>query len=68
MSTLLDLFENYHVKQFVLSATLRNEYTFQAFLDGCGSFGFLFPASYLNHWLNAIYIYNVGVDTDVLVV
>ncbi|KAJ5481041.1 hypothetical protein N7539_006935 [Penicillium diatomitis] len=35
LSTIEDLFENYHVKKFVISATLRNENTFQTFLDGC---------------------------------
>ncbi|KAJ5389223.1 uncharacterized protein N7496_000291 [Penicillium cataractarum] len=35
LSTVRDLFENYHVEQFIISATLRNEKTFQTFLDGC---------------------------------
>ncbi|KAJ5532057.1 hypothetical protein N7494_008609 [Penicillium frequentans] len=39
LSTAQDLFENYQVKKFVLSATLRNEATFQAFLAECDSFG-----------------------------
>ncbi|KAE8351880.1 putative methyltransferase-domain-containing protein [Aspergillus coremiiformis] len=34
-ATLHDLFDNYHVKEFILSATLRNQKTFQAFLDAC---------------------------------
>lgn len=36
LSTVHDLFENYHVKEFIISAILRNEKTFQTFLDGCG--------------------------------
>ncbi|KAB8072383.1 hypothetical protein BDV29DRAFT_158567 [Aspergillus leporis] len=36
-TTLRDLFDNYHVKEFILSATLRNPNTFQAFLDACES-------------------------------
>ncbi|KAF3385536.1 hypothetical protein F1880_001950 [Penicillium rolfsii] len=40
LSTIRDLFENYHVEQFIISATLRNEKTFQAFLDGCASNSF----------------------------
>ncbi|KAF7585519.1 hypothetical protein BBP40_010737 [Aspergillus hancockii] len=36
-ATLRDLFDNYHVKEFILSATLRNQNTFQAFLDACES-------------------------------
>ncbi|KAJ5109740.1 hypothetical protein N7532_002385 [Penicillium argentinense] len=35
LSTVRDLFENYAVKEFVIAATLRNERTFQTFLDGC---------------------------------
>ncbi|KAJ5580175.1 uncharacterized protein N7459_006160 [Penicillium hispanicum] len=35
LSTVRDLFENYHVEQFIIAATLRNEDTFQTFLDGC---------------------------------
>lgn len=34
-ATLHDLFENYHVKEFILAATIRNQETFQAFLDAC---------------------------------
>ncbi|KAE8387215.1 hypothetical protein BDV23DRAFT_195955, partial [Aspergillus alliaceus] len=34
-ATLHDLFENYHVKEFILAATIRNQKTFQAFLDAC---------------------------------
>ena len=36
LSTVRDLFDNYHVEQFIISATLRNEKTFQTFLNGCG--------------------------------
>jgi hypothetical protein len=36
LSTLLDLFENYHLREFLISATLRNEETFQTFLTACG--------------------------------
>lgn len=39
LTTARDLFENYHVKKFILSATLRNEATFQAFLTACGKLG-----------------------------
>ncbi|KAE8377448.1 putative methyltransferase-domain-containing protein [Aspergillus bertholletiae] len=35
-ATLHDLFDNYGVQEFILSATLRNQKTFQAFLDACG--------------------------------
>ncbi|EYE94927.1 protein-lysine N-methyltransferase [Aspergillus ruber CBS 135680] len=34
-STLTTLFERYNLQQFIISATLRNEETFQAFLDAC---------------------------------
>ncbi|BCR91891.1 protein-lysine N-methyltransferase [Aspergillus chevalieri] len=34
-STLTTLFEGYNLQQFIISATLRNEETFQAFLDAC---------------------------------
>ncbi|KAJ5180825.1 hypothetical protein N7492_004035 [Penicillium capsulatum] len=40
LTTLRDLFENYHVKQFIIAATLRNENTFRTFLDACESNGF----------------------------
>ncbi|KAJ5698202.1 hypothetical protein N7462_000207 [Penicillium macrosclerotiorum] len=40
ISTVRDLFENYHVKQFIIAATLRNENTFQTFLDACGTASF----------------------------
>ena len=36
LSTVRDLFENYHVEQFIIAATLRNEATFKTFLTGCG--------------------------------
>ncbi|KAJ5376307.1 hypothetical protein N7509_013193 [Penicillium cosmopolitanum] len=35
ISTVRDLFENYHIKQFIIAATLRNEKTFKTFLDAC---------------------------------
>ncbi|KAJ5782131.1 hypothetical protein N7457_003905 [Penicillium paradoxum] len=35
ISTVRDLFENYHIKQFVIAATLRNEDTFRTFLNAC---------------------------------
>ncbi|KAK2736415.1 hypothetical protein FQN57_000748 [Myotisia sp. PD_48] len=35
VSTLEDLFDNYSLKQFVLSATLRNQETFNTFLAAC---------------------------------
>lgn len=31
-----DLFENYHIKEFIIAATLRNEDTFRTFLNACG--------------------------------
>ena len=36
LATLQDLFDNYGIKGFVLSATLRNPETFRAFLQACG--------------------------------
>lgn len=36
LSTLRDLFDNYRIEEFLISATLRNRDTFQAFLDACG--------------------------------
>ncbi|OGM43213.1 hypothetical protein ABOM_008122 [Aspergillus bombycis] len=36
-ATLHDLFDNYRAQEFILSATLRNQKTFQAFLDACDS-------------------------------
>jgi hypothetical protein len=36
VSTLRDLFENYHLREFIISATLRNQDTFQTFLNACG--------------------------------
>ncbi|CAI7655103.1 unnamed protein product [Penicillium pancosmium] len=35
ISTVRDLFENYHIEQFIIAATLRNEKTFKTFLDAC---------------------------------
>ncbi|KAJ5895565.1 hypothetical protein N7495_007256 [Penicillium taxi] len=35
LSTVRDLFDNYHVGEFIISATMRNEKTFQTFLTGC---------------------------------
>ncbi|EAW20953.1 protein-lysine N-methyltransferase [Aspergillus fischeri NRRL 181] len=35
LSTLRDLFENYHLREFIISATLRNQDTFQTFLNAC---------------------------------
>lgn len=40
LSTVHDLFENYHVKEFVTGVALRNEATFQAFLAECGKSGY----------------------------
>lgn len=37
-STLRDLFENYELKEFIISATLRNQDTFKTFLSACGRF------------------------------
>ncbi|KAJ5573134.1 hypothetical protein N7450_010118 [Penicillium hetheringtonii] len=37
ISTVRDLFDNYHVREFILAATLRNEKTFRTFLDACES-------------------------------
>ncbi|RLM01640.1 hypothetical protein CFD26_107728 [Aspergillus turcosus] len=37
LSTLRDLFDNYHLREFIISATLRNEDTFQTFLNACES-------------------------------
>jgi hypothetical protein len=36
LSTVRDLFENYHIEHFIIAATLRNEDTFRTFLNGCG--------------------------------
>lgn len=36
LSTVRDLFDNYGVEQFIISATLRNEDTFRTFMAGCG--------------------------------
>jgi hypothetical protein len=38
VSTLRDLFENYGLKEFLMSATLRNQDTFNTFLNACGRF------------------------------
>ncbi|RHZ53378.1 protein-lysine N-methyltransferase [Aspergillus thermomutatus] len=35
LSTIRDLFENYHLQEFIISATLRNQDTFQTFLNAC---------------------------------
>ncbi|KAJ5457185.1 hypothetical protein N7530_012459 [Penicillium desertorum] len=35
ISTVRDLFENYHIKEFIIAATLRNEDTFRTFLNAC---------------------------------
>ncbi|KAL1963214.1 hypothetical protein VTN77DRAFT_8539 [Rasamsonia byssochlamydoides] len=35
VSTIRDLFDHYGTKEFILSATIRNEETFQTFLDTC---------------------------------
>ncbi|KAL1980749.1 hypothetical protein VTN96DRAFT_3594 [Rasamsonia emersonii] len=35
ISTIRDLFDQYGTKEFILSATIRNEETFQTFLDTC---------------------------------
>ncbi|KAJ9314946.1 hypothetical protein DTO271D3_4685 [Paecilomyces variotii] len=35
VSTLRDMFENYQLKEFLISATLRNQDTFKAFLNAC---------------------------------
>ncbi|KAJ5757096.1 uncharacterized protein N7511_007278 [Penicillium nucicola] len=35
LSTVQDLFENYHIEHFIIAATLRNEDTFRTFLNGC---------------------------------
>ncbi|GFF48460.1 hypothetical protein IFM46972_08550 [Aspergillus udagawae] len=37
LSTLRDLFENYHLREFIISATLRNQDTFQTFLNACAT-------------------------------
>ncbi|RJE25825.1 hypothetical protein PHISCL_01801, partial [Aspergillus sclerotialis] len=36
LSTVKDLFDNYRIKEFIISATLRNQDTFQSFLNACG--------------------------------
>lgn len=46
LSTVRDLFENYHVEQFIIAATLRNEETFKTFLSGCGKSKTLFKEIY----------------------
>lgn len=38
VSTLRNMFENYQLKEFLISATLRNQDTFKAFLNACGRF------------------------------
>ncbi|KAL2830084.1 putative methyltransferase-domain-containing protein [Aspergillus pseudoustus] len=38
VSTIRNLFDNYSLKEFVISATVRNEDTFRTFLDTCGKF------------------------------
>ncbi|TPR05165.1 hypothetical protein CAN33_0033370 [Aspergillus niger] len=38
VQTVKSLFEKYAVKEFLISATLRNERTFGAFLNACGAF------------------------------
>ncbi|KAL4961226.1 protein-lysine N-methyltransferase [Aspergillus stella-maris] len=35
ISTITDLFRNYSVGEFIIAATIRNENTFQTFLDAC---------------------------------
>ncbi|KAK9642977.1 hypothetical protein V6Z96_008821 [Aspergillus fumigatus] len=35
LSTFRDLFENYHLREFIIAATLRNQDTFQTFLKAC---------------------------------
>ncbi|EEP77267.1 conserved hypothetical protein [Uncinocarpus reesii 1704] len=37
LSTLHDLFDNYGLKEFIISATLRNPKTFTTFLKSCGA-------------------------------
>ncbi|KZZ98125.1 hypothetical protein AAP_00386 [Ascosphaera apis ARSEF 7405] len=37
LSAIQDLFKNHGIKQFVISATLRNRATFEMFLHGCGT-------------------------------
>ncbi|KAL3465147.1 putative methyltransferase-domain-containing protein [Aspergillus heterothallicus] len=36
VSTVRDLFDNYCLKEFIISATMRNEATFGSFLETCG--------------------------------
>ncbi|OJJ08684.1 hypothetical protein ASPVEDRAFT_144495 [Aspergillus versicolor CBS 583.65] len=36
VSTIKDLFNNYFIKEFIIAATVRNEDTFNTFLDVCG--------------------------------
>ena len=51
LSTVLDLFNNYRIKEFLISATIRNSETFVTFLKACGLdyfpalFSFPFPAT-----------------------
>ncbi|EAW10905.1 protein-lysine N-methyltransferase [Aspergillus clavatus NRRL 1] len=40
VSTIRDLFDNYHLQEFIISATLRNKDTFQTFLNACESSNF----------------------------
>ncbi|KAJ5355729.1 hypothetical protein N7517_010338 [Penicillium concentricum] len=35
LSTVRDLFENYHIKEFIIASTVRNENTFRTFLNAC---------------------------------
>ncbi|PYI05709.1 hypothetical protein BO78DRAFT_430426 [Aspergillus sclerotiicarbonarius CBS 121057] len=43
VQTAKDLFENYRVKEFLISATLRNEHTFGTFLKACERIPFESP-------------------------
>lgn len=43
VSTVLDLFDNHRIKQFLISATIRNPETFVTFLKACGLNYFLRP-------------------------
>ena len=53
ISTVRDLFENYHLEHFIIAATLRNENTFQTFLRDCGKLVsvLLYPSGILHQIL-----------------
>ena len=53
VQTVKSLFEKYAVKEFLISATLRNERTFGAFLNACGAF---VPSRFSNTGMDIIHV------------